>query len=88
MTMSKRKPTTANGAPGIKLLLTAAAIAATLAGWAGLAGQAEQQTPTPVEIAAPAAPSDGLRSVTQHDESPAVRAVERPTPVTVTQSSR
>jgi hypothetical protein len=86
--MSKRKPTKARGAPGLKTLLTMAAIAATLAGWAGLAGQAEQQTPTPVEIAAPAAPPDGLRSVTRPYAPPAVRTVERPAPVTVTQSSR
>jgi hypothetical protein len=86
--MTRRRTTASKGAPGLKTLLTAAAVAATLAGWAGLAGQAEQQTSTPVEIAAPAAPSDGLRSVTQPDAPPAVRTVERPAPVTVTQSSR
>jgi hypothetical protein len=86
--MSKHTPTVSKGTPGLKALLTMAAIAATLAGWAGLAGQEQQQSPTPVEMAAPAAPSDGLRSVTRPDASPAVRAVERPAPVTVTQSSR
>jgi hypothetical protein len=86
--MSKRTSTHARSAPGLKTLLTAAAVAATLAGWAGLAGQAEQQTSTPVEVAAPAAPSDELRSVTRPDAPPAVRTVERPAPVTVTQSSR
>jgi hypothetical protein len=88
MKMSKRKPTSAKGAPGLKTLLTAAAVAATLAGWAGLAGQEQQPATAPVEIAAPAAPSDDLRVVTRPDAPPAVRAVERPAPVTVTQSSR
>jgi hypothetical protein len=86
--MTRRKPTSTKGAPGLKLLLTAAAVAATLAGWAGLAGQEQQPAPTSVEIPAPAAPSDGLRVVTRPDAPPAVRTVERPTPVTVTQSSR
>jgi hypothetical protein len=43
--MSNNEPKTAKGAPGLKLLLTAAAVAATLAGWAGLAGR-----PAPVTV--------------------------------------
>jgi hypothetical protein len=66
-----------------------AAIAATLAGWAGLAGQEHTTTSTSIEAPAPA---DTLRSVTLPDTGqPALRDVTAPPPpmpVTVTRSSR
>jgi hypothetical protein len=82
--MSKRTSTHTHSAPGLKTLLTAAAIAATLAGWAGLAGQAEQPAAAPIEIAAPVQP----RTVAEPNAAPAVQPSTRPAPVTVTQSSR
>lgn len=76
MTTTKRQQP--RSAPALKLLLTVAAIAATLAGWAGLAGQ--EHTTASASIEAPA-PANTLRSVRATDTNP-------PTPVTVTRSSR
>lgn len=80
-----KKTAPATGAPGTKVLITTAAVAATLGGWALFAGETpEPVTETPV--VAPAATSDAtsapeLRQVTAPQ-------VSRPAPVTTTRSSR
>ncbi|NJP05004.1 MAG: hypothetical protein HC837_04935 [Chloroflexaceae bacterium] len=92
------KPTVSRNTPAkrsnidLKLLLTAAALAATLAGWAGFAGeqqaqQADTATRQPVVVS-----DQTLRYVSESDVSWAtpqdVAVAEPPAPITVTRSSR
>jgi hypothetical protein len=96
-----RKPTSA--APGVKLLMTAAALAGTLAGWAALAanegvaavaassGPVIQAGALPTLVAPPK--SSGVAALAA--PTPALRRVNAPpalagpsSPVTVTRSSR
>jgi hypothetical protein len=95
-----RKPTSA--APGVKLLMTAAALAGTLAGWAALAvnervtaaassGPVIQAEALPTLVAPPKSSGVAVLAV----PTPALRRVNAPpasaglgSPVTVTRSSR
>ncbi|GEM_PF-4542100 len=74
---------------GIKALIAAFALAATLGGWAGLAGQeqpAETDTTFRVETTSPA--SGAAENVPTLREVTAPERSVRPAPVTVTRSSR
>ncbi|NOK63359.1 MAG: hypothetical protein GFH27_549361n6 [Chloroflexi bacterium AL-W] len=82
------------GMSGINMLLTVGAIVATLAGWAGLTKG--QQTVIPTDMSSGTivnvpTPDPALRFVRKSDVPAAPRQMERkprPTPVTMTRSSR
>jgi hypothetical protein len=84
-----------SGAPGIKLLISAGALAATLCGWVALTARdvrtAAEAIPTSAAVVSVTQPSPGLAP----QATPALRVVTLPAgavgpgaPVTVTQSSR
>ncbi len=89
--MAQTKPTQhrKTDTRGIKALITALALAATLGGWAGLAGQeqsAETGTTSWVETTNPT--SGAAENGTTLREVAVPERSDRPAPVTVTRSSR
>jgi hypothetical protein len=81
------------GAPGLKALITAAALAATLLGWIGIAlGQPRQTASAPAQPSAAAAqPSTGLLPPQLRQPLPPLlnlRSVGAPPPLAITRSSR
>ncbi len=76
-----------NRTPELKVLITAVALAATLAGWAAFANQEEMPTTTTMPAETPALVVEGQAPALRSVSAPA-RPVSAPQPVTTTRSSR
>ncbi len=72
---------------GIKLLITAASIAATLGGWAALASQERSQTPGVAVVSTPQPAASGQLALRNQAAPRMLRRVTA-APVTITRSSR
>ena len=95
MKSARNARASAAGVPGLKMLLTAGTLAATLGGWAALTAKdvrtAAETLPSPAAMASIGRPALDIAS----QATPALRVVTLPAdavgpgaPVTVTQSSR
>lgn len=76
-----------NRTPEWKVLITAAALAATLAGWSAFANQEEIAATTTMTTERPALVVEGQAPALRSVSAP-VRSVSAPQPVTTTRSSR
>jgi hypothetical protein len=85
--MTQPRPPRRTSAPGLKTLISAAAVAATLGGWAVIA----RADPAPASEAAPVVVSESLPpipTIVPLGNAPIAPAAARPIPITVTRSSR